>query len=156
MEATMDKKSVLTGLSALAAAMTLPAAGAQAQTQGERASMATANSTVKARVASPAALNAVSHRAAGDDFWTQAGWAQGNAAKTTRTNPDGTMMTVNQAIKAHVASPAALNAVSHRAAGDDFWTQAGWAQGSAAKTTRMNPDGTAMTVKQAIQAHIAG
>ncbi|HVN01893.1 MAG TPA: hypothetical protein VMT68_16965 [Caulobacteraceae bacterium] len=147
----MDKKAIAVGgLSMIAiSAGSLPPTGAVAATTEPTASQV-GRAGVQVSPAAAARLGTI--RSAGDEAWTQVGWAQG-AAKGFRTTPTGQVMTVAQAVSYKIASPTALSAPI-RAASDEAWTQLGWAQGSLAGY-RTNGDGTLMTVKQAIAANIA-
>jgi len=148
----MDKKAIaLGGLSAMAiSAAALPPAMASAA--GERVAAGETSQLCAGVQVSPAAtarLGAI--RSAGDEAWTQIGWAQG-AAKGFRTLANGQVMTVAEAVSAKIAPVSALSAPV-RAASDEAWTQVGWAQGSLTGY-KINSDGTLMSVRQALAANI--
>lgn len=125
----MDQKKTLGGIAALAviAAASTPA---YAQTQLK-----------KDLKVSDAAKSAVQNPASKVGMWTQAGWGQGG--KSTRINPDGTVLTRAQALATkvpsrHVGGPAGANAM---------WTQLGWMQGGKATRTI---NGRTLTVREAL------
>jgi hypothetical protein len=149
----MDKKAIaLGGLSAMAiSAAALPPTQALA-TDGKVAFAGEASQLCAGVQVSPAATARLGTiRTAGDEAWTQIGWAQG-AAKGFRTLANGQVMTVADAVSAKIAPVTALSAPV-RAASDEAWTQVGWAQGSLAGY-KINSDGTLMTVRQALAANI--